>query len=89
MLTDQGVEVYDRVPGARRRYRKSDGELREAPTGKPATTKEDADECPKVVDTGPSIVDATEEQDGTFFQHLRSYGGEWFWDDLHTPDDIE
>ena len=27
--------------------------------------------------------------DNTFYQHLLSYGGEWFWDDLHTPDGIE
>ena len=57
---------------------KSDVELRDAPAGKPAFVKEDADRCLKVVDTGPSMVDVTEEPDITFFQHLRSYGGSGF-----------
>ena len=46
--------------------------------GKPATGKEDADGCLKVVDTGPAMVDETEERNSTFLQHLQSYGGEWF-----------
>ena len=89
MPTDQGVEVYGRVLGGRRRYRATGGELRDAPAGKLATVKEDTDGCLEVVDTGPLMVDETEEPDSTFFQHLRSYGEEWFWDDLRTPDGIE
>jgi len=42
-----------------------------------------------MVDTGPLMVDMTEESNGTFFQHLQSYGGEWFWANLRTPDGIE
>ena len=59
------------------------------PREKRATVKEDTDGCLKLVDIGPSMVDETEELDSTFFQHLRSYAGEWFWDDLRTPDDIK
>ena len=35
------------------------------------------------------MVDETENPDSTFVQHLRSYGGEWFWGDLRTPDGVE
>ena len=50
--------------------------MREAPAGKPATVREDADKYLKVVDTGSLMIDATEEPDSMFFQHLQSYGGE-------------
>ena len=86
---EQGVEVYGRVPGGRRRYRKRAGELREAPEGDLATVKEEANGCLKVIDTGPPLATATEELEGSFLQPLRNYGGEWFWEDLHTPDGIE
>ena len=42
--------------------------------GKPATVKEGVDGCLKVIDTGPSMVNVTEELDGTFLHHLQSYG---------------
>ena len=42
-----------------------------------------------MIDTGPPLATATEELESSFLQHLRSYGGEWFWEDLHTPDGIE
>ena len=54
--TKQGVEVYGRAPGGRRRYRKRAGELRKAPVGKPATGKEGADGCLKVIGTGPPMA---------------------------------
>ena len=41
--------------------------MREAPAGKLETVREDADGYLKVVDTGPSMVEVTEEPDNTFF----------------------
>ena len=35
------------------------------------------------------MATATEELESGFLQHLKSYGGEWFWEDLYTPDGIE
>ena len=65
--------------GGRRQYRKRARKLREAPTGEPATVKEEANGCLKVIDTGPPLATATEEMESSFLQHLRSYGGgEWF-----------
>ena len=87
--TEEGVEVYGRALGGRCRYRKRAGELREAPVGEPTTVNEEANGCLKVINTGPSLATATEELEGSFLQNLRSYGGEWFWEDLCTPDGIE
>ena len=89
MLKEQGVEVYSKVPGGRLQYRKRAGDMREASAGEPATVKEEANGCRKVIDTGPPLATAAEELENSFLQHLRSYGGEWFWEDLHTPDGIE
>ena len=72
---EQGVDVYGKVPGDRRRYRKKAGELKEAPVGEPATIKEETNGCLKVIDTGPPLVTATEELESSFLQHLKSYGG--------------
>ena len=93
VLTEQGVEVYTKVPGGRyqgrHQYKKMAGDLREAPVGKSATVKAEVNGCLKVIDTGPPIVTAAEKLESSFLQHLRSYEGEWFWEDLHTPGDIE
>ena len=75
MSTEQGVEVYGKVPEGRRQCRKRTGELREAPVGEPATGKEEASGCLKGINTGPLLATATEELEGSFLQHLRSYGG--------------
>ena len=89
MATDQGVELYSRAPGARRRYRRNKREQREATTGKPEMVREGADGRLKVVDTSPTLREYPEELDKTFYQYLLSYGGEWFWDDLRTPGGIK
>ena len=65
------------------------GGIQEAPVGEPATVKEEANSCLKVIDTGPPLATAAEELESSFLQHLRSYRGEWFWEDLYTPDGIE
>ena len=52
VATDQGVEIYSRDPGSRRRYRRNDRGLRDVAAGKPATDREDANGYLKVVDTG-------------------------------------
>ena len=71
--------MYSKVLGGIRQYRKRAGDLREAPVGEPATAKEEANGCLKVIDTGPPLATATEEMESSFLQHLRSYGGgEWF-----------
>ena len=57
--------------------------------GEPATVKEEANGCLKVIDTGPLLDTATGEPEGGFLQHLLRYRGEWFWEDLRTPDGIE
>ena len=44
--------------------------------GEPATGNEEANGCLKVIDTGPPLATATEELEGSFLQHLRSYGEE-------------
>ena len=64
-------------------------DLREAPVGEPATAKEEANDCLKVIDTGLPMATATEELEGGFLQHLRSYGEERFWEDLRTPNGIK
>ena len=78
VLTEQGVEVYSKIPGGSRQYRKRAGDLREAPVGEPATVKEEANGCLKVIDTGPPLATATEELESSFLQHSRSYGGNGF-----------
>ena len=89
VLTEQGVEVYGKVPGGRRQYSIRAGELREAPVGEPATVKEEANGCLNVIDMGPPLATTTEELESNFLQHPRSYWGKLFWEDLHTPDGIE
>ena len=51
--------------------------------------RKDVDGCLKVVDTGTALREDTEEMDGPFLQHLWSYGGEWLWNNLCSPDGIE
>ena len=78
VATDQGIELYSRAEGRRRRYYKKEGEQREAIAGKPVTVQEDGDKFLKVVDTGPPLWEEAEEVEDTFHQHLRSYGGSGF-----------
>ena len=30
-----------------------------------------------------------EEEEGAFIEHLKNYGGEWFWEDIQWPDGTE
>ena len=34
------------------------------------------------------VIEADKEQED-FLMHLRNYGGEWFWEDIQTPNGTE
>ena len=84
--SDRGLEIYPRDSGRRRQYRYSHNDDEEQPSGIPATATENDDGTLRIRDTGPGLAERENVTHSTFVEHLNSYGGEWFWNDLRTPD---
>ena len=40
-------------------------------------------------EVGHNQVIETDKEQEDFLAHLKNYGGEWFWEDIQTPDDTE
>ena len=40
-------------------------------------------------EVGHDQVIETDEEQEDFLTHPKSYGGEWFWEDIQTPDGTE
>ena len=86
VAADRGIEVYSRAPGRSRRYQYSHDSEAETPTGKPASIFENEDGSLKIRDTGHDLASVENTEHRSFREHLHSFGGEWFWEDLRTPD---
>ena len=89
MAADRGVEIYSRAPGRSRRYQYTHNSEAGTPTGKPASIVENEDGSLKVRDVGRDLASKENMEYQNLREHLNSFGGEWFWEDLRTPDGTE
>ena len=81
--------MYTRMGGRSRQCSHSHREQGIAITGHPATIVELKEGALNIQEVGHNrVVEADEEQED-FLAHLRNYGGEWFWEDIQTPDGTE
>ena len=75
--------------GRNRWYSHSHREQGTAVTGHQATIAELEGEALIIQEVGQDQVIKADKEQQDFLTHLRNYGGEWFWEDIQTPDGTE
>ena len=72
-----------------RRYSHLHREQGTAVTDHPATITKLEDGALRMQEVGHDQVMEADEEQEDFFTYLRNDGGEWFWEDIQTPDGTE
>ena len=84
--SEGGTEVYTRMDERSRQYSHSHTEEGTAITGHLATIVELEEGALRIQEVGhDQVIEADKEQED-FLAHLKNYGGEWFCEDIQTPD---
>ena len=86
---EEGTKVYTRMDGCSRQYSLSHTEEGTAITGHPATIVEREGGALRMQEVGNDQVIETDKEHETFIAHLKNYRGEWFREDIQTPDGTE
>ena len=77
------------MDGCSRRYSLLHIEEGTAIIGHPATIVELEGGALRMQEVGHDQVIETDKEQQNIIAHLKNYGGEWFWEDIETPDGTE
>ena len=81
--------MYTRMDERCRRYSLIHTEEGTVITGHPETIVELEGGALRLQEVGGDQVMETDKEHGTFIEHLKNYGGEWFWEVIQCPDGTE